>query len=421
MSIYRFIYTIVLYCLTPLIIVRLLIRSRHQSAYRQRIAERFACFPPLAKVPRICLHAVSVGETIAAKPLIEQLLTAYPEHRLLITTTTPTGSATVKRLFAERVEHVYFPYDTLGSVERFLSRAQPEKVIIMETEIWPNFYAACQQQQIALMMVNARLSQRSTKAYLKVRPLIAETLQRVCFIAARDQTDIPHFQVLGAKPASLHAVGNIKYDLSVPESHITLGQSFKLQWGAQRLVLVAASTHQGEDEPLLAAYLRLKATFPHLLLILIPRHPERFDHVANMIKEQSLSYQRRSQYQPFLPNIDVILGDSLGEMFTWFAVSDLVFMGGSLVETGGHNPLEPAVLGKPVVSGSFIFNFNNIFAQLTEQQAAWVEQDIEGVSRRIEQLLHDATARQQAGERAKALLIEHKGATKRIIGYILAS
>jgi len=418
MSIYRFLYSIALYCLTPLIILRLLMRSRKNPAYRQRMAERFGFFPALTNTPRICLHAVSVGETIAAKPLITGLLAAYPDHQLLVTTTTPTGSDTVKRLFADRVEHVYLPYDTSGSIKRFLAKTRPEKLIIMETEIWPNLYAACQKRDIPIVIANARLSERSTKSYLKIRPLIAETLQGVCFIAARDQNDVNNFAALGADPQKLKAVGNIKYDLNVPEQQVALGQTFKQQWGKQRLVCLAASTHQGEDEQILSIYSRLKTPFPELLLILVPRHPERFDQVAELIEKQSLIYQRRSQANEFFSNTDVILGDSLGEMFVWFAASDIVFMGGSLVETGGHNPLEPAALGKPVVSGQFVFNFSEIFSQLTEQQATWVENSTENITTRLELLLNDAQLRNAAGEQAKALLNVHKGASKRIMGYI---
>ena len=282
---------------------------------------------------------------MGAKALIEQLIHTYPQHRIVISSTTLTGKQTVKQLFAERVSSYYFPYDLLGSVQRFLDRLQPEKVIMIETEIWPNFYAACHNRAIPIILANARLSQRSLHAYLRIQKLSAETLSNTAVIAARGQQDAQHFQRLGVDPQKIVVTGNIKFDLQLPTQQIHAADLLRKQWGAQRPVWVAASTHQGEDKPLLALQQQLQqTTIPDLLFILVPRHPERFEAVSQLASATGLKVQKRSQKIDFKPQTQIIIGDSMGEMFMWYAAADVVFMGGSLVKTGGHNPLEPAAL-----------------------------------------------------------------------------
>ncbi len=384
MSPYRFIYSSLLYLLLPLVLLRLLFKSRHNKGYHLRIRER------LGKVPAdvlgkniIWLHAVSVGETIAAKPLVDRLLKDYPQHSLLITSTTPTGSATVNKLFAKRVLHSYFPYDLPSLVGRFIATVKPQLLIIVETEIWPNLYASCANKNIPILLVNARLSKKSTQQYLRIKSLVSETLSYATLIAVRSEEDRQHFLSLGASVKQLELTGNIKFDIILEKTILTQGQLLRTQWGIERPVWVAASTHAGEDEILLAIFQQLKQRFPTLLLIIVPRHPERFNSVEKLLSTSPYLIQKRSDNKPFLYNTDIILGDSMGEMLLWYAATDIAFIGGSLVKTGGHNPLEATALGVPVVSGHFIFNFNDIYPPLCKAQIAWVEKTPNAIQERI--------------------------------------
>ena len=392
MSPYRFIYSALLYLLLPLVLLRLLLKSRHNKEYRLRIKERLGRVAgDISGKKIIWLHAVSVGETIAAKPLIEGLLQDYPQHSLLITSTTPTGSATVNKLFAKRVLHHYFPYDLPSFVARFIATVKPQLLIIVETEIWPNLYANCAKQHIPILLLNARLSKKSTRQYLRIKSLVSETLSYVSLIAVRSEEDRRHFVSLGASAKQLELTGNIKFDISLEKTILTQGQQLRIQWGIERPVWVAASTHAGEDEALLAIFEQLKQRFPTLLLIIVPRHPERFNLVEKLLITSPYSIQKRSDNKPFLYNTDIILGDSMGEMLLWYAAADIAFVGGSLVKTGGHNPLEATALGVPVISGRFIFNFNDIYPPLCKAKIAWVEKTPDAIEKRIIKLLTNRT------------------------------
>jgi 3-deoxy-D-manno-octulosonic-acid transferase len=395
MTLLRLIYSTVLYLLLPLILLRLLIKSRSNKDYRLRIAERLGWVPVTPKDKKIIwLHAVSVGEIIAAKPLVNRLLQDYPEHLLLITSTTPTGSATVKKLFADQVMHTYFPYDLPHLVQRFMRRINPQILIIVETEIWVNLYAACADKNIPLLLINARLSAKSSKQYLRLKPLVSETLSYTTLIAVRGEEDRRHFLSLGAAAEKLKLAGNIKFDIVVNKTVVKQGQLLKTQWGEKRPVWVAASTHAGEDEIILAIFTYLKQSLPTLLLIIVPRHPERFDDVYQLVSNSNYQIQRRSEHTVFQVETDIILGDSMGEMLLWYAAADIAFIGGSLVKAGGHNPLEAIALGIPVISGLHTFNFNDIYPVLCDTQIAWLEQDAKSIQQRIIKIL-SLSARQK--------------------------
>lgn len=384
MSIRRVLYTFFVYLIFPFVILRLLWRSISSTAYRQRIPERLGLVTLDSEKPIIWLHAVSVGETIAAKPLIEALISQYPDHRILMTTTTPTGSDRVKSLFSDRVMHVYFPYDLPEIIYRFLKRIKPQILIVVETEIWPNLYAACNKREIPIVIVNARLSEKSTKSYLKIKGLVAETLSYVDTIAVRSKADASSFKMLGAIEERIQLVGNIKFDIELDKQQIEQGRQRKDMWGVERLVWVVASTHAGEDEEILLIYEKLLKSFPNLLLILVPRHPERFDSVYQLclelnnkgiktLRHSQQKNQQNNHKNSYMNNdnqqqVNIILGDSMGEMQSWFATADVVFIGGSLVKTGGHNPLEAIAQGVPVVSGQYMFNFEDIVAELRESK-----------------------------------------------------
>ncbi len=452
MSLKRALYSLFLYSISPFVVLRLLWRSRSNSAYRQRIFERFG-FVKLNKQakPIVWLHAVSVGETNAATPLIEGLLKKYPDHRLLITTTTPTGSERVTRLFSDRVEHCYFPYDLPGVVSRFIKRVKPQILIVVETEIWPNLFSSCHRKNIPIVLINARLSERSTNAYLKIKGLIKETLVNVDTLAVRSQADALSFKKLGAEDQQIVIAGNIKFDFKADQEQIDKGLEWKKQWGKARLVLVAASTHEGEEEILLRIYRKLLENHSDLLLILVPRHPERFESVYELAKNtpnqverdnvgavvtttrrenkvrkrggvcfstikhsQTTTYRAQKHKDDALVNI--IIGDSMGEMQSWFATADVVFIGGSLVDVGGHNPLEAIAQSKPVVSGKHMFNFRDLVPELTESGLLTVCETDSHLQESILDLL--IAKNKTVVLKAQKIMQQHRGATARLLEII---
>lgn len=417
MSLYRLLYSLLWFVLSPFVLLRLFWRSRQNRAYRNNWQQRLGLIN-LEPAPRIWLHAVSVGETMAAKPLIEALLEQYPKHRLLLSNTTATGSQTAQRLFADRVEHAYCPYDLPFAVSRFVKSAKPELLVIMETEIWPNLIASCHKQSVPVMIANARLSERSTKGYLRLSKLIQPALQQVSSIACRSEQDAEHFKQLGAKPESVMVTGNIKFDI-LPKTQATDAPALRQQLKPNAKIWVAASTHQGEDEKILACYQQLKIQYPELILILVPRHPERFESVYQLCANTDYTVQRRSESDVFNANCDIILGDSLGEMARWYSAADIVFMGGSLMPTGGHNPLEASIYGIPVVSGPAIFNFNDVFDILCSAEIAWVEADQHHLQTRILSLLQLPKPEREAIHfRAAQTLDQHRGVTDKLLNQI---
>lgn len=428
MSLRRLLYTLLLYLIFPFVILKLLWRSLSNSAYRQRIHERLGFVTRDSNKPVIWVHAVSVGETIAAKPLIEALISHYPDYRILVTTTTPTGSDRVKSLFSKRVAHVYYPYDLPEIIYRFLKRIKPQILIIVETEIWPNLYAACHKRHIPIVIVNARLSKKSTHSYTKIKALVSETLSYVKTIAVRSNDDAMSFKQLGASEDIIQISGNIKFDIEPDQEQIKQGKERRKQWGGNRPVWVAASTHEGEDEKLLAIYNSLLKVYPDLLFILIPRHPERFDKVYELClnyqfssKNKQLNTKRHTQISQYQDtNANIIIGDSMGEMQSWFATADVVFMGGSLVETGGHNPLEAIAQGVPVVSGQYMFNFEDIVKELEQSDLLYVCQTEAEIESKIIALLKLSSASEftEFQFKAKKIMKQQQGVTARLMKII---
>ncbi|QTR48845.1 lipid IV(A) 3-deoxy-D-manno-octulosonic acid transferase [Candidatus Thiothrix anitrata] len=404
----RFFYSLAFYLLLPVLVLRLWWRGRSNPAYRQRLAERFGFVRNPSQQPCVWVHSVSVGETLAARPLVEHLLQTYPAHRIWITTTTPTGSDTVKRLYGARVQHSYFPYDLPDAMARFLQRVQPQLLLVMETEIWPNLYAACQQRGIPLLLLNARLSERSFQRYRKLGALTRDTLRCIRWIGARSTQDAHYFQQLGATPAQIGTCGNLKFALQIPAGLRETAHELKQQWG-ERPVLVAASTHAGEDEIVLRVFTHLQQTVPNALLILVPRHPERFDNVYQQCSNAGLTTIRRSAAQIVTPNTAVLLGDSMGEMLLWFAVADIAFIGGSLVAHGGHNPLEAAAFGVPVVSGTHTHNFPDIFPALYAAGGAVEISDENTLYSQCLNWLQNLQQRQQVGANAAQFFAQQQG------------
>lgn len=416
MSWRRGLYTALMYGLMPVFVLRLFWRSIKSPAYRERIAQRFGFTFFKFPKPVIWLHAVSVGETLAARPLVERLLRDYPDDRIFISSTTPTGSAQVKALWGNRVAHSYLPYDLPGSLSRFLLSVRPRMGIIMETEIWPNLYAACAQNGVPLVLVNARLSERSVRGYHRIAGLTQETVQRLCFVAARSQQDVEHFVALGAHQERVAAVGNIKFDLQIADDVSVAGQQWREQWGTTRPVLLAASTHAGEEALLLDVFAALKASCPSLLLVLVPRHPERFSEVADLCAATDFQVEQRSKTAVFSEVTDIIVGDSMGELLRWFAAADIAFIGKSMAgQSGGHNPLEAAAFAVPVISGGAVDNFHDVFPALVDNGGAVLVDDAQALQAQLDAWLADADARQQVGRQALQFFRQHSGVTERIM------
>jgi 3-deoxy-D-manno-octulosonic-acid transferase len=413
----RLLYSVLFYLLLPAVFLRLLWRSRKAPAYRRRWGERFALFRSTADERPIWVHAVSVGETLAAVPLVRALQGRHPGSPVLMTTTTPTGSERVRAAFGDSVRHVYAPYDLPGVVRRFLHRVRPRLVIVMETELWPNLYQALRARGIPLLVVNARLSPRSAAGYRRLGRLTRATIRCIDVIAAQSAADAERYAALGAASSQVVTTGNIKFDLSLAEDLVQAGRSLRLELGAERPAWIAASTHEGEEAQILVAHRQLLARWPDLLLILVPRHPERFDRVAMLCGEQGFSVARRS-WREVRPDAQIYLGDTMGELMRLYAAADAAFVGGSLVPVGGHNLLEPAALGLAPISGPHLFNFQQIGQLLTDAETLLVAHDAAELAARIERLLADPAERRSAGRRARAVVEANRGALERTLALI---
>jgi 3-deoxy-D-manno-octulosonic-acid transferase len=412
----RILYSVLLTLAVPLILLRLYWRGGKNPAYRQRWGERFGFVPSLPENSCLWIHAVSVGEVRAALPLINALQERYPARGLLVTTTTPTGSQQVYHALGDSVSHAYLPYDLPGAVRRFLSRVQPGLAIVMETELWPNVYHQCAAANIPLVVANARLSARSTSRYLRLADFSRSVLAHTTLIAAQSELDAERFRALGAP--RVRVMGNLKYDLSLPTKLPAQGGALRQALGISRPVLVAASTHSGEDEQVLEAFLTARCRLPDLLLVLVPRHPERFDTVANLCSQRGLTVVRRSTGQSCTSTTAVFLGDSMGELLLFYAAADVAFVGGSLVPHGGHNALEAALLGLPVLFGPHMFNFIEVSERLLTAQAAWRVTNAEELAARLVELVADHSLRRVAGQRAQTVVEENRGALAKLLTLI---
>jgi len=410
----RHLYSVLLYLLAPVVLLKLLLRSRKAPAYRQRWNERFACYSGNHKKEVIWFHTVSVGEAEAAFPLIRVIQNRYPDQPILITTTTPTGSDRVKAVFEESVEHVYLPYDLPDAVSRFLSHFKPRIAVMMETEIWPNLFSQCNRQKIPLLIINARLSEKSTRGYQKLKKLTEEALCNVSHIAARSQNDADRFILLGARPAKVSVAGNIKFDLKLPASLREQAEFMRQSLFLQRPVWIAASTHEKEDEKVLAAFSEVKQAIPEALLVLVPRHPERFEKVAELCKKRQFSLIKRTEEKTCSSKTDIFLLNTMGELKLFSTAADIAFVGGSLVPTGGHNVLEPAAAGVPVLFGPHMFNFSEIAELLLEKGAAIQINNEKELAEEVINLFEHAEIRGELGEKGQIFVEENRGALKKL-------
>ena len=407
----RFGYTLVLYALLPQVLLHLVWRARRQPAYLKNIPERFGFYRQKTTRPLIWLHAVSVGETRAAAPLIKALQDRHPGHQILLTHMTPTGRETGEAIFGADVLRCYLPYDYPGAVARFLEHFKPQAGLLMETEIWANLIHGCSQRHIPLYLVNARLSGKSFTRYRRFAELTRTSLSELSAVAAQTRDDAARFSALGA--ANVTVAGNIKFDIEPPAAQLELGRAWRASYGEARPVLLAASTRDGEEAALLGALAQIAV--PSLLTVIVPRHPQRFDQVAALIERRGIRFQRRSGEAAIAPETQVLLGDSMGEMFAYYAACDIAFIGGSLLPFGGQNLIEACAAGKPVLVGPHTYNFSEAAELAIAAGAAIRVKDAGELARAVRRLLEDREVMTRMADAALAFSKAHQGATQRVL------
>ncbi|WP_085648059.1 MULTISPECIES: lipid IV(A) 3-deoxy-D-manno-octulosonic acid transferase [unclassified Pseudomonas] len=414
----RTLYTALFYLGLPLVAIRLWLRSRKAPAYAKRIGERFSYGLPTLQPGGIWVHAVSVGESIAAAPMIRALLQRYPQLPITVTCMTPTGSERIHAMFANepRIQHCYLPYDLPCAAARFLDRVQPKLAVIMETELWPNHIHQCAKRGIPVALANGRLSERSAKGYGRFSKLTAPMLAEMSLFAVQTEAEAQRFRDLGARPETVEVTGSIKFDLTIDPQLLKRAHELRGQWQAlERPVWIAASTHEGEDEVVLNAHRRLLANHPDALLILVPRHPERFNSVFELCQREGFATVRRSTGASVDAQTSVLLGDTMGELLFLYALADSAFVGGSLVANGGHNLLEPAALAKPVISGPHLFNFLDIAAQLRSAGALAEVDDAEGLATEVQRLFELPRDAQRMADAGLSVMRRNQGALQRLL------
>jgi 3-deoxy-D-manno-octulosonic-acid transferase len=421
----RLFYSLMWWLALPLVLTRLWLRGRKEPGYRQHWAERLGFYPRATATssfpPVLWVHAVSVGETRAAEPLVDALLAEYPQGRIILTHMTPTGRATGKALFAkhgDRLVQSYLPYDTGSMVSRFIRHFQPSVCILMETEVWPNLIAVCNARKVPVVLANARLSERSLRKATRLGSLLLDAARGISLVAAQTEADAQRVRSLGVQRVEI--TGSIKFDVVVPEAALAIGAALRSAIG-QRPVLLCASTREGEEELILSAFESARATLPaDVLLLIVPRHPQRFDEVEKMIAARGLKVQRRSQLplDGSVLQADVLLGDSMGEMFAYYAACDIAFVGGSLMPLGGQNLIEPAALGKPILIGQHTFNFELVTEDALAAGGAQRIADADDLMATAARLLNDSSARETMGLNAQSFANQHRGATRRTLALL---
>ena len=410
----RFGYTVLVYLMLPGVLLRLWMRGRKEPEYRRHIRERLGCYFGPALGPCIWVHAVSVGETHAAQPIVERLLERYPQRRVLLTHMTPTGRETGERLYGDRVVRCYLPYDLPGAVNRFLDHYRPTLGLIMETEVWFNLIHACARRSTALHLVNARLSEKSYTGYTRIRRLAEQGLNALASIAAQTEADAKRFEALGAR--NVRVIGNVKFDIAPSDELIARGRQWRQVWGEARPVWLAASTREGEEALILDVLDAIEVR--EVLTVIVPRHPQRFDEVAALLDARRIAYQRRSSGTPPNANTRVLLGDSMGEMSAYYAACDVAFVGGSLRPYGAHNLLEACALGKPVIVGPSVYNFQEAVELGVAAGAVLQVPDAAALAAEVSALLVDSARARRMGEAGASFTRAHRGAVERLFALL---
>jgi 3-deoxy-D-manno-octulosonic-acid transferase len=411
----RFLYLAVAYLLAPLVCGTMLLRGIRDRSQWENFSQRFG-FGPRSSRPAIWVHAVSVGEVQAAASLVLALRRRYPDVPLVVTTVTPTGAQRARALFGDAVQVRYIPYDLPGSVRRFFNRVRPRVAVILETELWPNLYHFCGQRKVPLVLASARISPRSVGRYRLLASLFRETLSHGIVIAAQGEGDAERFRSIGANPARTHVTGNIKFDLALPDDIRAQGAALRERYApGERLVWVAGSTHDGEEAAMILVQRRLRAAGLDVLLVLVPRHPGRFQDVAALLRQAGVPFVRRSTDEPVRADTEVLLVDTLGELVAFYAAADLAFVGGSLVPVGGHNLLEPAALALATLSGPQVFNAQDIAGLLVDEGAVELVADADALGEAVLRLLSDPAERRRRGEAGLRVVERNRGALERLL------
>ncbi len=413
----RGLYSALLYLLLPITVYHLVWRGFRVREYFKRWDERYASYPQSGRRPCVWLHAVSVGEVNAAAPVVDALRRQRPDIRWVITTITPTGSQRVRALWGDAVDHVYLPYDVPGSAGRFLDHFRPSLALILETELWPNLLFGCRDRRIPVYILNARLSARSLKGYRLLRPLVGRALRTVTCVAAQSREDARRFVVLGARQEQVCALGNLKFDIHPPDPAPLLA-AFHAHVPAGRVTWIAASTHEGEEQPVMDLHARVLECYPDALLLWAPRHPERFAKVEALARGQGWRVATRSVEQWPAADTQVFVLNTLGELMPFFACAQVAFVGGSLQAIGGHNLLEPAAMGTAVITGPHLHNFAEISRRMSEAGALSIRDDAAQLGDELLRLLGDAAARQQMVQAGAALVANGRGALERTLELI---
>ena len=413
----RLLYSALLYVVAPLVFVATAMRGLRDPSYSDRLPERLGFTAVRFTTPPIWIHAVSVGEVQAAAALVRALISRYPQHPMLVTTATPTGAQRVRALFGDSVRHAYLPYDLPGAVRRFLDRTTPQLAIVMEREIWPNLYRACFARRIPILLASARISDRSGRRHLRFAGLFRDALACDVTIAAQTEADAERFRALGIPPAAVHVTGNVKFDLEVPEDVRRTGAHIRAEF-AHRPVWTAGSTHEREEDIVLDAHERVRTTRSDALLVLVPRHPNRFDAVKAWLRSRNVRFASRSTREAITADTSVLLVDTLGELLSFYAAANVAFVGGSLVPIGGHNLLEPAALNRPIITGPHNFNAADIAENFLASGAAVRVESATELGTAVLDLLTNAARRDQMIARAHEILQENRGTLARLLALV---
>jgi len=411
----RLMYHTLTYILLPFLVLFWFAKSLLNKSYLDRLTQRFGFGYPKLNSGSIWIHAVSVGEVQASIPLVNELKQHYPYKEIIITTVTPTGSKQVKNIFKDAVKTSYIPFETNFAIKNFFNSIKPSVALIMETEIWPNLYKECGSRGIPLILVSARISEKSLINYKRFLPLFRDTLSHGILIAAQSQIDADRFLALGASKDRTWIMGNIKFDFKLPEEILTKAKIYRSKIFPRRHIWIAASTHEHEEEIILEAHKNISKKIENLLLILVPRHPERFAKITQILKENNWIYSKKSDDQDIPESCQVLLIDTIGELLFFYACSDVAFVGGSLLPVGGHNLLEPAAIGLPIITGAHTFNQKEMTDRLTQVDALRIVHNANSLSSDVIFFLTNTEESKNAGQRGKLIVESNKGAIKSLM------
>jgi 3-deoxy-D-manno-octulosonic-acid transferase len=411
----RFFYFIALYLWLPITYIKIWRKGRQSPEYRKRWGERLGFFTIDKKNQNgICFHCVSVGETLAAIPLIKKVQQQYPQLPITVTTMTPTGSEQVRLAFADSVFHVYLPFDTPGAVKRFLTKVRPKLLVIIETELWPNLLHFSRLNNTKILVANARLSERSAAGYQRFNRITHKMMQDISHVSAQTEQDGQRYCQLGLAKNKLSVSGSIKFDILLEQSLKQKSQLLRQQWAPHRPVWVVGSIHIDELNDIFLAFEQVLTSVPDLLLVVVPRHPEYFQSISEQIKKSTFNMIKRSDNCSPDSGVQIVLGDTMGELLLFWGIADIAFVGGSLIECGGHNPLEPAVFSLPIITGPHVYNFTVIYELLKLNEGVLFASDAEELATRVLTLLQEPLYRKTVGKNACLVVEENRGTLNKL-------